>query len=363
MMSPVRVALFTLLALGCSSSPGDARRDSDSGAQDTGADTDADADTGAAADGGGVEPISTPPNTWTWVPFPGTTCGNGTTAGIGVNAAADPKDLIVSFEGGGACWSLETCFTTPSAVNIGETYDAAKLAEDTATNVIDRSPGAFQERATVVYIPYCTGDLHAGRHVMEYDRAHSIHHTGAANTQAFVDALRATVPNPAHVWVMGSSAGGFGATLNLHRFTEAWPGAEVHLLQDSSPFVEVQANYEVWQAAWELAFPPGCAGCQTSFPAVMSAVGAAHPNTRIGLLHYDNDATIRLFFGYSGSLVPATDALLADQYARPNTKYFVAAGDKHTMLGEAATLSVEGVSLSSWFAGWLLGAPGWQSVR
>jgi hypothetical protein len=200
--------------------------------------------------------------------------------------------------------------------------------------------------------------------VSTFDAAHVVHHVGATNTQAFVDALAVTVPDAQHVWVSGSSAGGYGATLNFHRFTDAWPAAEVHLLQDSSPFLPVLGNFDVWQSDWSLQFPPGCNGCTTSFPSVVDTVAVAHPSSRIGLLHYDDDAVVKAFFGYTGSLLPATDALLANQYAHANTRYFVLAGSNHTLLGGAATLVTPGgVRLSDWLAQWVVGDPAWASAR
>lgn len=326
----------------------------------------------ACGDDGGAGPrdaapdaaaIDTPPNTWTWVPFPGTTCGNGTPAGIGVHRSTTSDDLFVYFSGGGACWDGPTCFVQKSSIHIEDTYDAATLAAEVAFLQPDRSdPNNPLSRATFVYVPYCTGDLHAGVQTRTYpvggvDR--TVHHTGATNTQQFVERLRATLPGAATIYLAGSSAGGYGATLNFHRFASAWPAAQVHLLQDSSPFVEVRSNYAAWQGAWELQFPPGCSDCAASFPSVVGAVAAAHPSARIGLLHFDNDAVIRSYFGYPDSLVPATDALLAAQYARPNTKFFVQPGDGHTMIGGLATIP----GLGPWVAQWVLGDPAWTSVR
>lgn len=317
--------------------------------------------------GDGTLVIDTPPNTWTWVEVPGTTCGNGTPAGIGVNRGTDGGGLFVYFEGGGACWDANTCFTITSAINLDVTYDAAKLATDVAGLVVDRAAANPFGAATYVYVPYCTGDVHAGESVHSYvvDGApRSVHHTGALNTQRFVDALAASFPDAPTVWLAGSSAGGYGATFALRHVADAWPDAGVHLLQDSAPFVPVLANYRTWQDAWLIDFPPGCTGCETDFSNVINAVATAHPTSRIGLLTYDDDAVVKAFFGYSGSLAPAIDKLLADQYARPTTHAFVVAGTAHTMLGELGTLvGPGGVHLSSWVTQWATGDAGWSTVR
>src|SRR5690349_6763166 len=48
-------------------------------------------------------PITAPPGQWTWVDFPDAVCDDNSPTGIGVNLANN-KNLLVYFEGGGACW-------------------------------------------------------------------------------------------------------------------------------------------------------------------------------------------------------------------------------------------------------------------
>jgi hypothetical protein len=100
---------------------------------------------------------------------------------------------------------------------------------------------------------------------------------------------------------------------------------------------------------------------------VIDAVTAAHPRARIGLLTYDDDAVIKQYFGYAataGSMVPATNMLLANQYDLPSTKAFVIAGNSHTMIGQVATLvGPGGVRLSDWITQWARGDAAWATVR
>jgi hypothetical protein len=224
--------------------------------------------------------------------------------------------------------------------------------------------------ATFVFVPYCTGDLHAGTATHDYQlgqETRTVAHVGGTNTQLFVDTLRESFPDARTIWVAGSSAGGYGATFNLHRFVAAYPEAAVHLMQDGAPFVPVIENYDTWQSSWTLAFPPGCSGCETSMPAVMGAVAAANPTSRIGLMHYDDDAVIKAYWGYAdtaGSMVAATDELLADHYDQPTAHAFVLAGQGHTMLGQINTLvGSGGVRLSDWVDQWIRGDAAWATVR
>jgi len=313
---------------------------------------------------GDASVLDTTPNQWVWVPVPGTTCANGTMAGFGVNRSTTPgADVFVYIEGGGACWDTATCTANPPvAINLDVTYTAQKLAQDVAALTVNRAAGPPLGTANYVFIPYCTGDLHAGTNVMAYPGGPTIHHTGGTNTQAFVDLIAPAFADAPVVWVTGSSAGGYGATLDFHRFTAAWPNANVELLEDSSPFIPFLANYDKMTAAWKIAFPPNCTGCETSFTSVFDTVAAAHPTSRIGLMTWDNDQTIATYFGYT-SIVSAQDDLITNHFDHPNTKVFEATGTTHTMLGQLATVQSHGVKLSDWVTQWLVGDPAWATVR
>jgi hypothetical protein len=319
-------------------------------------------------------PISAPAGEWTWIPIRGTTCGDGSVAGVGVNLQPGSTDLLVYMEGGGACWDANTCFTLGTAIQIATPYTAKNFAIDLtmleATGLFSRTDTASPfAGASFVYVPYCTGDVHAGTAVQTYDlgggQTKTVHHTGGLNARSIADTLLATLPSLSRIWLAGSSAGGYGATLNQHFYALNWPAASVEILQDSAPFVDVMGgNYPVWQQTWGIKFPDNCPGCDTSFPAVIDATTAAYPSTRIGLLTFTEDATIKLFFGYSDSLLPAINSLLANQYTHPTTHAFVVAGTSHTMLGNYLTMTAaDGTTLKSWVDQWATGDPAWTTVQ
>lgn len=317
--------------------------------------------------------LSAPDGVWTWIPIAGTTCGDGSPAGVGLNLASASSDLLIYFEGGGACWDANTCFVLKSAIQIAAPYTQTQFNSDVAnfnaSGFLSRADSASPfAGANLAYVPYCTGDVHAGTTVQTYQvngKPMTVHHTGALNAQLIVDSLHATLPSLTQIWLTGSSAGGYGATLNQYRFAAAWPSAAIDILQDSAPFVEdMGGNYALWQQAWGISFPPVCPNCATSFPAVIDTITAAYPASRIGLLTYTEDLTVRAFFGYSGSLAPAIDSLITNQYAHPNTHAFVLAGSSHTMLGSYQTITApDGTTLKDWIAQWAKGDPAWTTVE
>jgi hypothetical protein len=55
------------------------------------------------------------PNVWTWIPIPGAYCDDGSPTGIGVNLPpTSSNNLLIAFEGGGACWDYPWYGVEPS---------------------------------------------------------------------------------------------------------------------------------------------------------------------------------------------------------------------------------------------------------
>src|SRR5579862_8251197 len=96
----------------------------------------ADAPPGAAdAPGSGIDampamPITAPAETWTFVPLDGMQCADGSATGVGANLTTKSDDVVVFFEGGGACWNDLTCFQIMSAIHITGGYDASAFNTD-----------------------------------------------------------------------------------------------------------------------------------------------------------------------------------------------------------------------------------------
>jgi hypothetical protein len=181
------------------------------------------------------------PDTWSFVPIAGAVCGNGTPLSVGVNPHAGASDVLVIVMGGGACWNAETCFTLDAATHVHEDYTRAIFDRERALVSMvgwdDRAAllNPFRE-AHLVFVPYCSGDLHAGDSVQDYPGApQTVHHRGAPNTQRIIDAMHGAWPELARVRVIGFSAGGYGTQLNWGRYADAWPDADLALLADCSP--------------------------------------------------------------------------------------------------------------------------------
>lgn len=300
-----------------------------------------------------------PQDTWSFVPIAGAVCGNGSPMSIGVNPHAGATDVLVLMMGGGACWDAESCFTRALATHVSEDYTRATFDSERAIVAAvgwdDRGAllNPFRE-AHIVFVPYCSGDLHAGDAVQSYPGAPApVHHRGAVNTQRIVDAMRTSWPALARVRVIGLSAGGYGTQLNWGRYAQAWPDADLALLADSAPMLEPpSALYATWRESWQLSTPSDCTECATRFAAYDDYFDARHPDSRFGLLATTRDAVITAFWGVElAPLYPPLYATLADN---DTTRYFVVDSDAHVILGNAATLrSADGTLMLDWLLGWL----------
>lgn len=336
---------------------------------------------GAPAGNGPPPPAAEPiaglvAGSWSWVDFPDSACDDGSPTGIGVSPGTGP-DLVLVLNGGGACWDYLTCYVLGTANHgpYGEREFRALEASALPGSILDRAlPGNPFLDATLVFVPYCTGDIHGGDNVATYvgpgeTRIH--HHVGHANLVAFVRRLAATFPSPRRLVVSGGSAGGFGSLLNYPTVRQAWPAAQGILVDDSGPPLErgdvPQGLLDAWYESWRLdrVLDPVCGpACRTDLSAGLAAVEALYPGDRMALLSSLQDRVISGYYVTSG---PQFEAALLRMAAdridpAPNARYFFVAGDTHTMLGNPAAFA-QGPTLLEWLGQQASGDPAWTSRR
>ncbi len=320
---------------------------------------------------GDGEPITAKANEWTWVDFPDSKCANGDPTGIGVNLGTS-KDVFIYLEGGGACWDETTCYALKTASFVADGFKEKDLADKVAPAGHkqfgrDDATNPFKDMS-FVYVPYCTGDVHAGDATQTYGD-HVTHHAGRTNLEAFLKRIVPTFKDATRVVFGGSSAGGFGAAVNYWRAQEAFGSIRVDLLDDSGPPVDqkLMGRFDAWETAWNLkaSFPPGCADCATNVDAVLPYYAKTYPNSRFALLSYVSDPTIRNFFALPSDQFTAALMDLATKQIEPqtNVKYFFVSGDDHTLLWRQDKEETNGTKLTSWLSDMLTDAASWTNVK
>jgi hypothetical protein len=325
------------------------------------------------------EPLTTTMNSWSWVDFPDTTCDDGSATGIAVNQGTS-SNLIVFMNGGGACWDYLTCFQLNTAVHgpFGKTEFDKQVNNAGTGSLFDRNDtnNPFKDWS-YVFVPYCTGDVHAGDNVVMYTdnmgmNTHTYHHTGHKNMLSFVPRIAATWPAPGKLVVSGSSAGGYGASFNYDTFRKYWPSGKVYLLDDSGPALEgdaIPAGYRTdWYAQWNLGevLDPICGeACKTDFSQATKLLAQRYSGDRLALLSSLQDVTIRNYFLLSPSGFQGELLLMAKDVLDPlsNFHYFFVDGQTHTMLGEVGKFTSQGTSLQTWMTQLVNDDPAWASLQ
>ena len=86
----------------------------------------------------------------------------------------------------------------------------------------------------IVFVSYCTGDVHWGNHISNYGSGQTIRHLGRINAKVAEKFAREHFPNPDEVFVTGSSAGSYGALFNsAFLMNDVFPASQFNVLGDA----------------------------------------------------------------------------------------------------------------------------------
>jgi hypothetical protein len=198
---------------------------------------------------------------WETVTLPvssGASCGNGTPYRFFVNRTPLSGDFALTFEGGGACWDQLACEGqgTYSASNPdGIPANYMSLTNGAAGGLVtpfsarlDPFQGVQTQSWNLVYLPYCTGDTHAGNALVVFGDAdpqhpRTQHFAGQANIREAANWLRSHYGRPGQLMLTGFSAGGVGSTAQYAVVRDALgPKGRTTLLADSGPLFNAPLN-------------------------------------------------------------------------------------------------------------------------
>jgi hypothetical protein len=334
----------------------------------------------AYAEAGAPGPVGTPlPTTaerqWGWVPFPDTHCRDGTATGLALNVSTASPNVMVFLDQGGACFNTTTC--------------ALNLSAFGATDFVEQSQGIFNRDDpdnpirdwSFVFIPYCSGDVHAGKRadgaVADVGPQQFL---GYANLDAFLARIVPTFPGAQQVLFAGSSAGGFGVLLNADHVARWFAPIPVTVLSDSGPAMPSSVVEPCLEQAWHDTWGFGdgvmldCgADCPSTGDYMIDQVlhfGWRYPSYRGGLISSAQDSTISFFFSFGrngcqgGTLAPADyQAGLLDfrgqlqAQGTPFGTYYIPSTHHIWLMRDADfATSVNGVALKQWLADLLAGS-------
>jgi Pectinacetylesterase len=235
----------------------------------------------AGAHAVGIEDVVDGGNSFSWeqVELPGAKCSDGSQYKFWVYDNPNSNDMVISYEGGGACWDYESCsgalglLGAANPNGLADSYITETKASYVAPILNGNDPGLpFRSRENLptngwdaVYMPYCTGDVHVGNNVQTYEDPTGVnppilfHHMGYSNSTAAMDFLNQRFDNINRVVVTGFSAGGVASSALYHEIRQRMDFNKGFMLNDSGPlFPAPDGSYNSKQlhqtitAAWDL---------------------------------------------------------------------------------------------------------------
>ncbi len=284
---------------------------------------------------------------------------------------ADPSKVALLFQGGGACFSAETC--DPSG---NPTYnvraDGDLNAREQGIFDLDNPENPLADW-TMIFMPYCTGDVHIGTNVAnDYGEGVVVNHTGFWNASKGLDELVAGYSGAEQVFVSGSSAGGVPVPLFAGLVADALPDAEVMGLPDASggypsnPLINPVIG-GLWgtQGAipdWEVT--AGVTAAEFGIPDLYRYAGTEFPRIRWARFDHAFDEVQSSFSALAGLEDSSVKAVLdineeLTEAAGIDLPVYIAPGTDHTVLGteEFYDLEVEGTRFVDWLAAFVNGEP------
>lgn len=321
--------------------------------------------------------IDTPPLEWKYIDVPGTICMNGDMAGFGISHNPASKNLMIYLEGGGACFN-DVCDFSAFSIPFIPPPDG----------IFNRNnPGNPIKDWSMIYVPYCSGDIHGGDKDTELG-GQVRHFHGYRNIGKYLEQWVPKFADAEKVLLTGISAGGFGAGLNAVQVADAFlPGPQMIVIDDSGPPMSnqviapcLQHNFrDVWGLDQTLLAECGgdCPDVNDFASGTIAHALGKYPDMRFGLFSNTADTVIRTFMGFGWGngvhdncggvpvIVPADvyqDGLLElrAQYKDTASTYFIGQsqilynfGQGHTVLRSPSfwTTVIDGVPLSAWVGG------------
>lgn len=266
---------------------------------------------------------------------------------------ADPSKLLISFPGGGACWSGLTCTDEP----VGRMDDNPKTvrAEDNPAGSAgimseDNPENPFQDY-TKILVGYCTGDMHIGDAEMPNDgplesgqtrTSDTLHFNGYTNAMTVLEWVFENFESPDSVVVSGHTSGSYGTPFYTSFVADRYPNAAVRHLGDGNGALYLgeflQPIRDAWGTVELLNGHDGFEGLDPdtfSFEDITIRAAQRHPEIVFTQLITAHDAVLSEMIEYLGFEEPILTAVEAGHaYVKsqaPNYRTFLAGGNKHVI--------------------------------
>lgn len=258
----------------------------------------------------------------------GAVCGDGSPFEFVVNRSNLSKNLVIFMEGGGACWSHDTC-SGKAEVGAISLSVSPETTENSPLGEVYRASSPFTNRFNLaadavrgwnmVLVPYCSGDVYLGDTTRTYtdkngNDAITVEHKGMRNFHSVLSWVKSNLEQPAQMLVTGRSAGGIGATFNYAAAkTDLAPSYKSYLINDSGPLFTAPKNgsaekypsiflHNEMRQAYRINKGPGKYlqslipdFKSNNFGTIFKGLAKIDPNDRLGFISFQQDRVIPKF--------------------------------------------------------------------
>jgi hypothetical protein len=310
-----------------------------------------------------AKPLSSLSKGWNRIPGrEGTGCAHDSTFTFKVRPGL-PDKVMIFLNGGGACWRAAECDpkARPTYTMTSDSANDASIRQ----GIFDVANEANPVRDyTMIYIPYCTGDVHLGTRTVDYEKSgkyFAVRHQGAVNLEAVLDWVYSNIKNPRLVFVTGVSAGAIPSPVVAAKVARRYPRARVVQLGDAAGGYEapaVPALLAGWGAQDYLQRDPAYRNLDSTeftFERLYLAASRSAPRVHFAQFNSAEDATQVYFLSLLGIKNPSLPKFLGTDLAQVSngTNWFhsyTAPGKTHTILRSNAmyTTKVDGVLFNDW---------------
>lgn len=322
-------------------------------------------------------------DSWLKIEPPGVVCGNGTPYKFFVNYSNTTDNLVVVFEPGGACWDYDSC-AGRNGIRGAANPDGLKDNHWEKASFISPFLSRFDFTSpsmtwNMVYVPYCTGDVHTGSKVATYPSGTTepdlpFNHDGHAAVQTVVSWIDENFTHVPKMLSTGCSAGGVGSLVNYRFLRNGVRAIEKgYLINDSGPVFPSSGYskplHNMIRAAWNLdsLAPHMPAGFTLDdMGTINTALADEFPNDRLATTYFRRDYNFSLYsyerfynFPPKAELLRMWDAdtqlLVSEFETRDNLYYFIPyfrnINDSHctTVLNFVdSDIESQGITLANW---------------
>jgi hypothetical protein len=298
--------------------------------------------------------------------------------------------LLMYYYGGGACWDAFTC----GAALCTQTADPTPPALSGSGFGDFTNPDNPFKDWHVVLIPYCSCDVHWGSNQVDYG-VKVVEHRGHDNAKLAEKWAREHFVKPTDIFITGSSAGSYGASMHGIHLNEVYPASNINVMGDGGNGVITQEFLELNFPNWGVVLPdvPGIIDVpieDLSMPDVSIAAAKAYPRTNWS--HYttafdggsggqtgfynvmlnDNNPLAGLVWWEASCAFNAEmhqralDTVAAAELENGNYRYYIASGSRHTGFGNPRVYAdtTGGVPpLVDWMNAMIADDPAWVNVE